>query len=61
MHVVIEKLGTVTNGDIIKAMFPSVEVKEHSEHIWTNIDVGTVFSKSWWNSPYKGSDKELIQ
>lgn len=50
-----------TNGDVIKAMFPSVEVKEKNNGYEVYFGVGTAiqfFNHKWWNSSYKGGDKE---
>lgn len=47
-----------TNGDMIKAMFPSVEIKGTSgfgkiTSIAVGIGLGTsYFSLDWWNAPY---------
>lgn len=52
----------MTNGDVIKAMFPNVkyyatcvEVKleYHSQY-----DTGLLFDKKWWNTQYKGNLSE---
>lgn len=51
-----------TNGDMIKAMFPHVEIKDNCDMYYSvnienlSIDTGlnTVgFRKDWWNAPYK--------
>lgn len=45
-----------TNGDIIKAMFPNVEVKEKNNGYEVYFGIGTCiqfFNYKWWNSPYK--------
>lgn len=45
-----------TNGDAIKAMFPSVEVKEKNNGYEVYFGVGTstqFFNHQWWNAPYK--------
>lgn len=59
-----------TNGDVIKAMFPNIEVKPHMAYGLKNgikvrvyIDEFSVFDlwfpTRWWNAPYKrGSEKE---
>ena len=51
-----------TNGDIIKAMFPSVEVfiEEDCPHI-VNISLGgyvIMFQDMWWNAPYKTESED---
>ena len=41
----------VTNGEVLKAMFPSV--------VNSSLDLVDVFNnaKSWWNAPYKGVEE----
>lgn len=48
-----------TNGDVIKAMFPNITIVEIFDgDIWFKIDNSfLLLSESWWNSPYKESDK----
>ena len=70
-HYVFGKKVTIpvgaTNGDVIKAMFPYVNVKnECAEYYSVNIEnlqediaCNTVgFSKDWWNAPYKVESEE---
>lgn len=48
-----------TNGDVIKAMFPSVEVKEKNNGYEVYLGIGTAiqfFNHQWWNAPYKGDN-----
>ena len=55
-YISVEKRGTVTNGDMIKAMFPDVEVKEKNNGYEVYFGVGTAiqfFNYHWWNAPYK--------
>lgn len=45
-----------TNGDMIKVMFPSVEVKEKNNCYEVYFGIGTAsqyFNHQWWNAPYK--------
>ena len=45
-----------TNGDIIRALFPNVEVKEKNNGYEIYFGVGTAiqfFNYKWWNAPYK--------
>ena len=45
-----------TNGDMIKAMFPSSEVREIMDdlvHYTLDGYVGNYTTKDWWNAPYK--------
>ena len=51
-----ESEGAVTNGDVIKAMFPDVEVKERNNGYQVYFGIGTAiqyFNHMWWNAPYK--------
>lgn len=60
--VIINK--NMSNGDVIKAMFPYLEISNgkglskvytgipYGEFIGANIDC----MKEWWNAPYKGGD-----
>ena len=56
-----------TNGDIIKAMFPHIEISDNcKEYYSVNIEdlekdkaFNTIgFKKGWWNAPYKGGKQE---
>ncbi len=45
-----------TNGDVIKALFPSVEVKEKNNGYEVYVGIGTAcqyFNYQWWNSLYE--------
>ena len=49
-----------TNGDMIRAMFPSVEVKEKNNCYEVYFGIGTAsqyFNHQWWNAPYKGVEE----
>lgn len=45
----IEIIGNLTNGDIIKAMFPS--------EVWLQMKARE-FNKTWWNAPYEAESEE---
>jgi hypothetical protein len=50
-----------TNGDMIKAMFPSSEVREIMDdlvHYTLDGYVGAYIPKDWWNAPYKAESEE---
>lgn len=47
-------LDGVTNGDMIKAMFPNMYSEECEYDIFTTLDGDTRFTYDWWDSPYKG-------
>jgi hypothetical protein len=56
IQIMIDKRGIVTNGDVIKAMFPNVDVKERNNGYEVYFGVGTAiqfFNHQWWNAPYK--------
>lgn len=50
-----------TNGDVIKAMFPNIEIEEIDDELIVayKLDVkGTPFYRVWWNAPYKAESEE---
>jgi hypothetical protein len=55
----------VTNGDIIKAMFPEIEVSNGNvtKKIYTGIPFGEVIGANidclteWWNAPYRSTPR----
>lgn len=51
---VIEIPENVTNGDMIKAMFPHIEIFEPNKYeIAIKQGLGWLaFKKEWWNAPY---------
>lgn len=52
------KIGQMTNGDVIKAMFPKREVIEHDTYIEVAWGEGMdEFDKVWWNSPYEPQER----
>jgi hypothetical protein len=58
------KIGTVipnnaTNGDMVKAILPILDIKDNGSAIYVHTDWGwTVFDGVWWNTPYIDADKE---
>ena len=52
----------VTNGDMIKSMFPNVQTREvcNGELVEFTLDgvVGISVTKEWWNAPYKTESEE---
>ena len=50
-------LDNVTNGDIIKAMFPNVPVLIF-EDMDTVLFGNAQFDLNWWDEPYKGAQNE---
>ena len=48
----------MTNGDVIKILFPNCVRKAYTTWVCTNIDDYTSFSYEWWTAPYK---KEVIK
>jgi len=62
-EITIRVKNNATNGDVIKALFPSC--KTRSENTPTNfmeftLDgvVGYAIEKSWWNAPYKAESED---
>lgn len=57
--------GNLTNGDMIKAMFPDAQIDYHEK---SNLGYITVFAKDcdtcqdysydWWNAPYQSESEE---
>lgn len=60
MKIVIDKRGAVTNGDVIRTLFPNISiVNVFGGDIWFKVDNSYLrCSESWWNSPYKESESE---
>ena len=62
----IEITEGATNGDMIKAMFPNCEQKEHIHNgyfeMYFDKDLGNAsymrVSNDWWNAPYKREVEE---
>ena len=46
----------LTNGDVIKALFPDSELHKESDYAYLTISKGVYLEDrdgSWWNAPYK--------
>jgi hypothetical protein len=62
----IEIIKNLTNGDIIKNLFPNCKQKEHIHNgyfeIYFDGDFGNAsymrISNDWWNAPYEGGKEE---
>lgn len=55
----IEKLEPLTNGEVLKALFPNMKVHEYTEKVVLNglgdeFQIQSMAWKNWWNAPYKG-------
>ena len=48
----------VTNGDVIKAVFPDSVIDEDDFIALTNLDDVTSFRGDWWNAPYREGGSE---
>lgn len=47
-----------TNGDMIKAIFPEVDVTYNGFLVKVELEAfGFTVEESWWNAPYKGSEE----
>ena len=46
----------MTNGEVVKAVFPSFTVEVNSDWVacWIDPHDTIGFDKDWWNAPYKG-------
>lgn len=56
--------GSMTNGDVIKTLFPFVT--KHISHSENNIYIDSpiqatilAFDRHWWNAPYKAESEEV--
>lgn len=60
IQIMIDKRGSVTNGDVIRASFPNISiVNVFGGDIWFKVDNSYLqCSESWWDSPYKECDIE---
>lgn len=53
-----------TNGDMIKALFPDIEINNGNMKVYTAIPFGDYVGanidamKDWWHSPYKRGETE---
>ena len=47
-----------TNGDVIKAMFPNVNVYEHNGGATYSVNNEYNFNATWWNAPYQKGGKK---
>lgn len=62
LNVIFVKRGTVTNGDVIQALFPHLEFIEMIGDGTDVIYVGDTqkgFTKEWWHTPYRMNLKEI--
>lgn len=47
-----------TNGDMIKAMFPNINIEEGSKYVLLKSECDNVaIWNSWWNAPYKKGEE----
>ena len=59
----MEIAGNLTNGDVIKAMFPNALRSDYIENDMTTIylqdknENEMVVSEDWWNAPYKAESE----
>ena len=52
-----------TNGDLIKSMFPDVEIEESKIAVYMKDTDGVISSfgdTDWWNAPYKGGNEDGV-
>lgn len=62
----IEITGNLTNGDMIKALFPQIKMREHNEFMFVvegmafnHETYSNLFFKDWWNAPYNPPKQNL--
>lgn len=63
----VEVVGEMTNGDVMKALFPNVNCDDmaFTVHATTKVvsngvtgSISYDFWKYWWNAPYKAEERE---
>jgi hypothetical protein len=47
----------MTNGEVIKAVFPNFHTDEMSHTVWVGYDAMS-FHRDWWDSPYEPQESE---
>lgn len=47
----VEIAGGMTNGEVIRAMFPNISVYQHGSTYSVNNEYN--FNSTWWNLPYQ--------
>lgn len=65
-YISVEKRGTVTNGDMIKAMFNPYKICKYefnvhvymTERAFEETDYQMNYDRRWWNAPYKAESEE---
>lgn len=59
----VEIAGNLTNGDMIKAMFPNGDLHDYDYYdgyvIYEINYADCKFDKTWWNAPYKAESAEI--
>lgn len=58
--------GEMTNGDMIKALFPNIEIADCTKfnEVYTEIPFGELIGanidcmRDWWNAPYREGDEK---
>jgi hypothetical protein len=59
IQINIPKRATITNGDVIKAMFPNAEIDIGERLVLFDVGVWiATFPLYWWNEPYTRKEKE---
>lgn len=48
----------MTNGDVLKVLFPNCVQNFNKNFVGTNIDGYTTFSTTWFNAPFKKEEEE---
>ena len=50
--------GIITNGDVIKALFPNFRIDKMSHSVWVGYD-NMSFRREWWDAPYMRQEQIL--
>lgn len=55
-----EKSEKVTNGDMIKALYPNIELEviEDIINVYSLCEHSVTFDTEWWNKPYRTGEEE---
>ena len=48
----------ITNGDIIKALFPNIYTQRGEYDVFTTLDDCTTFTYDWWDAPYRAGSED---
>ena len=58
-QIEVNDLKNVTNGDVIKALFPNTRIHQSGGYTGVSFQGGTLLEdrrSEWWNAPFNGGD-----